>query len=224
MEELTLMQRGVRSIALPFVCLLALSACGAEDEETAKNYLLTIDPDLWVEPPSVGEDIGAFVPQFLLGVADDSSSPKITIATALDGAQNQCNATTEVTGPTSLITTEEFLLHVVHPRIDVTVDLTVHDLTFTNVMPGAERPEGELSVVMDINEGYVLFDLVPDEQRTPEGVCTVLGMAGVVCEACPFGDGGSHCLTLKAVQLAATETSVTPNPIAADERDPSCTP
>jgi hypothetical protein len=237
------MQRRVRSIALPFACLLVLSGCsesGGDDDGgpekspwAGKNYSLTIDPDLWVEPRGVGGDIGEFVPEFLLAVADEEGdSPKVTIATALDGAQNACNATTEVAldvpadpaegDPPSLVFAEEFLLHVVHPREPVIVDLTVHDLTFTNVLPN--EGEGELSVVMDVNEAYVLFDLVPDSSRNPEGVCTVLGMADAPCQPCPFGDGGTHCLTLKAVQLAATETSIAIEPIAADDRDPSCHP
>jgi hypothetical protein len=237
------MQRRVRSIALPFAYLLALSGCsesGGDDDGgpekspwAGKSYSLTIDQDLWVEPRGVGEDIGAFVPEFLLAVADEAGdSPTVTIATALGGMQDACNPTTEVpldvpadpgeATPPSLVFAEEFLLHVVHPRIDVTVDLTVHDLTFTNILPNDD--EGELSVVMDVNEAYVLFDLVPESQRNPEGVCTVLGMADVPCQPCSFGDGGAHCLTLQAVQLAATETAIAIEPIAAADRAPSCNP
>lgn len=224
----------------PLAFSLLLPACGGSEGDddgppvlekspwAGKSYVLTIDPDLWVEPPGIGGDIGEFVPQFLLSVADETGdSPKITIGTALNGAQNACNATTEVTGstehPNSLAKADEFLLHVVHPRIDVTVDLTVHDLTFTNILP-ASGLDGELSVEMDVNEAYVLFDRVPESSRTPEGVCTLLGMADAPCVACSFGDGGEHCLTLKAVQLAAEESSIAVEAIGADERDPSCNP
>lgn len=230
------MQSRVRSTVWPLAFSLLLAACGGEEDDggappdpnpwAGKTYLLTIDPDFWVEPPGVGEDIGEFVPQFLLSVGD-GADPQVTIATALNGAQDQCNATTVVTGsannPESSAKAEAFLLHIVHPRIDVTVDLNVHDLTFTNVLPG-DDVEGELSVEMDVNEAYVLFDLVPESSRTPEGVCTILGMADAPCVPCSFGSGEARCLALKAVQLQAVETSVAVQPIAAADRDPSCTP
>lgn len=220
------MQSRVRSMVWPLALSMLLPACGEEDEagSTAKTYLLTIDPAYWVEPPGVGGDIGEFVPQFLLALSDDSSNPKVTIATALNGAQDQCNATTEVTASKSAaessIVADEFLLHIVHPRIDLTTDITIHNLTFTNLLPDSE--EGELSVEMDLSEAYVLFDMVPDSSRTPEGVCTLLGQAGAPCTTCSFG--GDYCLTLRAVQLLAEESSIAVEPIAASDRDPSCTP
>src|SRR5687768_15120295 len=222
MEVLRLMQSLVRSMIWPLAFSVLLPACGGGDDDdnggpakspwAGKNYLLTIDPRFWVEPGEIGGDIGEFVPQFLLAVADEAGdAPKVTIATALDGAQDECNATSEVTAsvnsPDSLIATDEFLLHVVHPREPLTIDMTIHNLTFTNVLPGAEEAVGELTVEMDVNEAYVLFDQVPDSARNPEGVCTLLGDAGAPCAACSFGDGGPHCLTLKAVQLVAEESS-----------------
>jgi hypothetical protein len=225
-------------MVLPLAFSLLLPACGGEEGDddgggptkspwAGKTYSLTIDPDLWIEPPGISDHIAEFVPEFLFSVADEAgTTPKVTIATALNNAQNACNATTEVVAsaeePNSLVLADEFLLHVVHPRIDVTTDLTLHDLTFTDVLP-ATGAEGEFSVEMDVNEAYVLFDLVPESSRTPEGVCTILGMADAPCVACSF-DGGEHCLTLKAVQLAAAETSLGVEPIAAADRDPSCTP
>lgn len=235
------MQSRVRSMVWPLAFSLLLPACGGSEGDdggdgggpekspwAGKTYSLTIDPDLWVEPPGISDHIAEFVPQFLLSVADETgTTPKVTIATALNGAQNACNATTEVTAstqsPNSLVVADEFLLHVVHPRIDVTTDLTLHDLTLTNVLPSADS-EGEFSVEMDVNEAYVLFDLVPESSRTPEGVCTILGMADAPCVACSFGDGGEHCLTLKAVQLAGVESSIAVEPIAVADRDPSCNP
>jgi hypothetical protein len=204
------------------------------------TYALTIPSANWTQPPGVGGDIGAFVPQFLIGVSQSSGDTMtVTLGTATNGAddaavttQDPCNVTTQVAVdgsgyPNATITAPAFPLRIVNTAFKpaVVVDTTARNFTLTNVLPdgGTTAENGTLSVVLDISELYPLFNLVPTQSRTKDGVCEVLANAGATCTTCPT-TGQPYCLTLKASQLGAVETTTAVMPIASTQVPPSCVP
>lgn len=214
----------IRRFALLLPVMAALAACG-EDKASSSNWVgktfLLDTPALsgghWTEPKGFGADIGAYVPQFLLGVAAASGGDMtITLATAVGGVQDPCSVTTQVPAsgasyPDSQILATTFPMRIMDPQTGTAVPTNARDVTFTNVLPG--RPgnkQGELGATLDVAELYSLFYKISDTP-TKELVCSqfeALSSGAVVCETCAF-NGEKFCLTVHAVQLGA-DASPTP--------------
>jgi hypothetical protein len=193
------------------------------------TYVLTIPSANWTQPPNIGSDIGAFVPQFLIGIGQSSGNTMtVTIGAAENGVQDPCNVTTQVTAdgsgyPNATITADALPLRIVNPVSGVVVDATVRNFTLTNVLPGAPK-SGTLSAILDISELYPLFNQVPVQSRTPVGVCGLLQMeANTPCVACPTTNQ-PYCLTLEGVQLVAVEGTAAIMSIASSDVPASCSP
>ena len=220
---------------LPLLALaLLLSGCG-DDEKTAashpwagKTFLLEIPQERWSDPPQIGEEIGRFVPQFLISVEGGSGDTlNMAVGTANGGVQQMCNPTTEIevdgSGyPEVQIGPSEFPIYLRNEEEDITVNATVHDFTLTNVLPEGDVPtdDGDLSAVMDVRELYPMFYQII--APSPDSVCTA--MAGTAdCEPCPQ-DGEIYCLTIQAMYIGASELAdFTLEPIQAGSvDDPAC--
>ncbi len=222
-----------------FPVILTVAACSggsssgsgpAKDAAWIGNtYVLTIPPANWTQPADIGGDIGAFVPQFLIGISQSSGDTmSVMMGTAMNGVQETCNVTTQVTAdgsgyPNATITVPALPLHIVNTVSGVVVDTTVRNFTLTNVLPNGSTvaKNGGLSAVLDISELYPLFNQIPTSVRTPDGVCKALATANATCAACPTS-GQPYCLTLEAVQLGAVEGTTPIMPIAASAVPASC--
>lgn len=190
--------------------IFPLCACSSESEPKdpwdGNTYLLEVPKNNWSEPRGIGDEIGEFVPFFMLqATADDDGGYTIKIGTSNSEAEQDLCTPTSVFEATSgakgeiTIGPGDFPVHLQHVSEDVAVNATIHDLTISNVFPPAE--EGELTAIMDIRELYPLFTLIPDPST--ETVCNALESFEAPCEVCPF-DGKAFCLSLKAVRLGAT--------------------
>lgn len=209
-------------LALP---ILGAAACGSDmpgsERWMGKTFLLDVPAANWVQPSMAGRDIGDFVPQFLIGIqAGTAGNMAITIAPANDGAQDHCSPTTQVTSsgaryPGVEILAPQFPLRIVHPTQPITVNTTIHDFSIVDVLPGdAPAEEGTMTAIVDIAEIYPLFTLIPNV--TKEAVCMQLQTFGSPCEVCSF-NGQAFCLTIRAVQLGATQTPAPVAPLAATD-------
>ena len=211
-----------------------LAACGSDDEEDKnpwenRSYMLEIPSTHWSEPAQIGNEIGAFVPRFLLQVAGSSPDQfTITVGTAdAAGAQNLCSVTSEFQAqaadhPNVQIGPSTLPVHLVHPTQPVEVDATIYDMAMANILPNGVTlaEEGEFTAVVDARELYPLFTLLPEPSA--ETVCAALDTYDSACVSCPT-DGAIFCLPLKAVRLGASEMSgMAVVPVDATTRDPSC--
>lgn len=169
----------------------------------------------WVEPKKGGSgSMGEYVPQFFIGVeAGSGDDLAITLTTGLDGVQDMCSPTTPVTVsganyPDVDITVSALPMHLTEtdPDLAKVVPTTVHDVTLKNVLPGRDEttPTGELIATLDFAEAYPLFHLY--ENPTKELVCAAFEDAGFPCQTCAF-NGEPYCMTFRAVQLVAGESS-----------------
>lgn len=213
---------------------LAVSCSGGEEDDpknpwSDRTYLLEVPGTHWSEPPQIGNEIGDFVPKFMLriqGSAPDSFQVLVGTADA-NGAQNTCNPTalfqaTSSGSPNVQIGPGAFPVHLQHPTQDVAVDATIHELTLTNILPdgAALAEEGELTAMVDARELYPLFTLLPEP--SPDAVCAALDSFNAACAPCPH-DSEAYCLALKAVRLGASELAgAGMQPVDAANRDPSC--
>jgi hypothetical protein len=206
---------------------IAPVACGGSGDASwdGKTYLLDISPLNWISPANIGGDIGDFVPQFLFTVepgANDELS--VLVATAIDGVQDPCNPTSRLTTsaaarPYSMLSASTFPMRLVNPDGPVTVNATIHDLTFTNVLPGGEAGDGQVTATADIAELYPLFTLLANP--TKDSVCEELYSFGAPCQTCAFS-GQASCLTITAVQIDSTSTSASVVPIAPADIPAAC--
>jgi hypothetical protein len=211
----------IRNLAPLLTTILALGACSGDNGSGAskdapwvgKTYVLTIPSANWTQPPNIGGDIGAFVPQFIVGIGPSSGDTlTVTLGTGTGGTQDMCSPTTQVTAngggyPDIAITAPAFPMRIVNPTSHVVVNTTVQKLTLTNVLPGsAPAKDGILTASVDISELFPLFNQIPDSARTKDGVCQQLGSFGAPCGPCPT-TGLPYCLNLAAVQLGATASA-----------------
>ena len=184
---------------------------GAAEDWEGRTYLLEVPPDNWIDPPMVGSEIGAFVPLFLFNVTDVTDGEldvRMATASAPD-TQDMCNETTMLSGSTAsypavAIGPGDFRVRIDHEAQELSAMATIYDLKMIDVLPGddGEAKEGVLTAVMDVRDVYSLFTLLPDP--TPDSVCMAIDNFGGACEACPTDDE-VYCLSLRAVQLGATE-------------------
>lgn len=229
---------GKAAALLPITLMLV----GCSDQSSSshwggKTYLLNVPANHWTKPSrDIGAEIAPFVPQFLLAVSESGSNLTVTVATAkTDGSQDTCNQTQPTTlsesqYPNSQIVVSEFPMTFqeedtsVTPSNTITVHSTLHDLTFTNVLPGdSPATDGTFAVTADIAELYPLFIRV--QPRTADNVCSTvafaLGWDPQVCPQCAF-NGTNYCLTLGAVQLGAILATTAVKPVSAADIPASC--
>ena len=115
----------------------------------------------------------------------------------------------------------------VTPNQTITLRSTIHDLTFTNVLPGdSPTTDGTFAVTADIAELYPLFIKIQPQPPTADNVCaTVASTLGwdppLVCPQCAF-NGKNYCLTLGAVQLGAILAKAAVTPVSAADIPASC--
>jgi hypothetical protein len=236
----------MRLIAGRVAALLPISiilvGCGDQGNSShwsGKTYLLSVPEKHWTKPSrDIGGEIAPFVPQFLLAIGGSGSNLTVTVATAkTDGSQDTCNQTQQSTlsdsqYPDSQIVVSEFpmlfqqLDDTVTPNETITLRSTLHDLTFTNVLPGdSPATAGSLAVTADIAELYPLFIKVLPKPTTADSVCSTvastLGWSPAVCPQCTF-NGTSYCLNLGAVQLGATLATATVKSVSAADIPASC--
>ena len=128
-----------------------VAGCGGEDGSPSdawvgKTFLLdtpSYPAIYWTEPGGFGGDIGAYVPQFLIGVEKGAVKDelKINLATALEGAQDLCIPTTQVTAsganyPLLDIVASTFPMRIWDPEASRYVSTTGTNVTFRNLLPG----------------------------------------------------------------------------------------
>lgn len=238
-----------RIFSTPFLALPLLfglvSACGeTTDEEppttvptgggtadttqwAGRTFILTVPQANWSEPRGLGEQIGPFVPSFLISFVDAMGTVTLTTANAA-GQQEMCNPTTStavanVPYPNSSIGPVNFPIHIKHVNEPgLQVNATIYNLALLNVIPG-EMPatDGELTAVMDMRDLYPMFTLL-SSNPTPDSVCAALESGlGVPCESCPQ-DSAAYCLSIKAVLLGAADWQGTIVPVAPGSTDASC--
>lgn len=190
-----------------------------------KTYLLKIPDTRWTKPPSpVGEEVGPYVPPFLINIGECSAAAcTVTLGTAVNvdpelgidpTEQEPCNVTTLATAvvanpPTSIsfgpLDLPIFIRHLDEP---VAVKATARNLMMTNVLPTAAPPDGIsrsgiFTATIDIREIYPMFTLL-GSSLSADSVCTSLADMGQTgCQPCP--DSAPYCLDLQAEMLGAKD-------------------
>ena len=188
---------------------LPLAACsegdpadGPPSEGTGATgiYALDVPESFWTDPPGIGADIGAFVPEFLF----DVSGTTVTLGTAHQRVQDQCTPTAVVQAtvapPQFVLGPMDYEMHLENAANQAQVNTTIRALTITNVIPPTDDAGGTLSAVLDAREIYPMFHLLTDPQ--PSAVCSALDEFDAPCEPCPQ-DGQPFCLTITATRLEA---------------------
>lgn len=201
---------------------------GGASEWEGKTYLLTIPDANFSDPRGVGDDIGPYVPQFLMEVTSvDGNDVELVIGAAIDDQQDMCTPTTTATGeadyPDIEIGPVDFPMHIEHENQPVAVDTTIYDMTFKNLLPedGEVPRDGEFVGTMDFREVAPMLTLA--NPRTPERVCDLLlDQLGAECQGC--SDDDPFCLTLTAILLGAEESDLELERISADEVGEDCAP
>lgn len=198
-----------------------------------RTYLLDVPPVNWSEPAQIGDEMGAFVPDFLIRVEQSEGDVHTVMLGAADdsGAQDLCNPTARVQTsaqpyPSVQIGPTDFTLRLRYvaddPADSVTVYATARGFTMTNVLPDGAVPaeEGELTAIMDAREVYPLFHILPDPN--PDTVCDALASFDATCAPCPQ-DGETYCLALTARYLGANEIAdIDLEQVDVGSVDPSC--
>lgn len=223
--------------ALNSSLILCLVGCGSSTKAPTgassnpwqgHTYLLNVPDTHWTQPKNVGKDIGPFVPKFLLGVNGSTGTTLDVLLGTSDasGVQDLCNPTTSLPStaqyPDSQLGPADAMLFIRDATHGKSVLATARELTIKNALPGTDTTlsPGEFSATVDLRELYSLFYLLTDP--TADSVCTALAQAGTPCAACPQ-DGAAYCLTLKAIQLAATAlTDVTVQGVDSADLGASC--
>jgi len=209
-----------------FVGELALLACaavacvscaskGVEDVEwVGHTYQLSIADYQWSEPRGLGDDIGPYIPTFLVKVEGSGNEIDATLTIAAGGKQDPCNKTVHVDAkaayPSATLGPVDFGVRLVNddpsdsnPGVEVYAQ--AYDFTLTDILPGAGGV-GVLQATMDAREIFPLFTLL-GEGATADDLCDELmkqTSGAAECQPCPK-DGKAYCLTLKSSRLEATE-------------------
>ncbi len=226
------MHHAVVKALLSALLTLSIAACG--DSEPGENnnhtdgphgtYLLEIPSDQWVSPEGIGNIIGLYVPDFLLGVQSSGDATVQLVGALVDDAtqvqQDTCRAT--VSFPQSELSPEgRFTAGPVDFPITITgYDVTLHDLTIT----GTFTPDatgwvlGSFTGVLDAREFESFFG------TDATGVCERVASVGASCEACPT-DNADLCLTVRAESLTADRVEgLVLTPLPTEQLDPWCDP
>jgi len=193
--------------------LIPLSIGCSSDKKTVnrwagKTYMLDIPDENWKRPRgSVGTEVGAYVPKFLLSVQDASSGVNVLVgASDAAGKQDMCSPTVEIpaSAPEIQIGPVDTKLHVANSVGGAAVP-PIYGLTFTNILtdtPDAANVEGQFSAVLDLRDVYTLFNQL--NEPSAEAFCTFLNdRFSNPCIACPNDSASTTCLELSAIALAA---------------------
>ncbi len=208
---------------------------GAGESWDGKTYVLAVPAENWVRPQGIGGEIGPHVPPFAISIgACAAGTCSVTLGTANDDgtgvyAQQMCTATVATTAaatpPTFQLGPVDFPMYIVNTAVQgVAVYATAHDLTIKDVLPGstAAVAPGSLTAVVDVRELAPMFTQIAKESRNPDGLCTQLAQFGSPCEICSF-DQKAYCLTLEAVQLAASHApNLTLQPVVVGAPSAQC--
>jgi hypothetical protein len=207
------------------------SACGDDKEEdptaawVGHTYMLEAPEANWLEPtPQIGEPFAPFVPQFLMKVTGNvGSNLDVMFGTALAGAQDLCTPTTTVPAtesyPSMQLGPADVMLHLKHIDDPIEVFATARNFTLKDVLP--PRDMGEMTTTMDTRDIYPLVNNLPNVM--PQTVCDAFEQNYMSpCEPCPH-DASAFCITIKAIELAATESDIDLVPVdPAVVDDPAC--
>ena len=190
---------------------------GGPTSGVGTNYILNIAPEDW-SPPSVGGELGAYFPPFLLRVESlEGGTGEVLIGTAQDSStQQSCNPTSLVAAygdsvPSISTGPDDVPLYFVNAGtasfpVDppVRVLATGYALSLRNVFPdGLGDSRGTLTLTLDMREMVPLFTTIV--VVSPEGICAALESLGEECQAC--ADGELYCMTMTASALEAMEFS-----------------
>jgi hypothetical protein len=174
-----------------------------------KTYLLRTSAGSWTIPRGIGQDIGPYVPGFLIRVdSADGTDVGVTIGTVPPEAgmdvQNACTATQAVAAQSAMapgisIGPIDFVTHLTNE--EYAVNAHIRGLSFVNVLPGGT--DGTLTATLDFREIVNLTLLI--NPPNPDSACTaLLDARDAPCVACPH-DGAPYCLTIVAEPVEATE-------------------
>lgn len=218
---------------LPWLMIVGLAGCGGDKPGGGNNnvnrgpagtYLLAIESDQWVAPEGIGNIIGTYVPDFLLGVRSSGDATVQLLGALVDDdegvAQDLCKETIDFP-VTDLETGGSFTAGPVAFPLTITgYDVTLHELyvsgTFTP--DGTGFVAGSFTGVLDAREFEGFFG------TDATGVCELVASVGAGCEACP-ADGEQYCLTVRAEDLRADRVGgLVLTPVTAEQIPPWCDP
>lgn len=179
------------------------------------SYILNIAPEDW-SPASIGEEVGAYFPPFLLRVESlEGGTGEVLIGTAQDSStQQSCNPTSLVAAygdsvPSISTGPDDVPLYFVNAGtasfpVDspVRVLATGYALSLRDVFPdGLGDSRGTLTLTLDMREMVPLFTTIV--VVSAEAICRALESLGEECHAC--ADGELYCMTMTASALEAME-------------------
>ena len=214
----------------------ALAACGSDSKKPNnsanpwqnKTYQLSIPLSRWNKPnKDVANDIGAFVPSFLLYFKSATATDVDVLLGTSDanGVQDPCSPTTLIHGtsayPDFKIGPVDAPVRIVDTSHNKAVTITGYGLTLANIMPEStvDNTTEAFSATVDARQLYPLFYLIADP--TPDKVCADLSQVSAECQQCP-SDQQNYCLTLGAISLTAALTGASVNEVGASDLPASC--
>jgi hypothetical protein len=226
----------IRFLPLLLPAVLSLVGCGGDEskpkvnEWIGKTFLLdtpATSNSHWKKPKGLGSLLGSYVPQILLGVEGGSGDDLvITLATAQEGAQDECTPTAQVPAsgaeyPNSTIASHTLLMHIVSKDPDHPGQLltTVHDVVLKDILPGlASMATAEFDATVDLAE---FFAMLGQAGGSKEDFCSALETTDSPCEVCPF-NGERFCWSLQAVGIGAREVATPINSVSPSDIPASC--
>jgi len=227
-----------RAATLVLVAVGSLG-CGGNQSESShwagKTFLLEFPSKHWNKPSNknVAQAVGDFVPQFLISVSGSSGNESVMVATAKKGVQDKSNSTRQTTLSRSSFPDSEFVISDFPIRFERTdestgetakVCATIRNLTFTNILPGADdtaRTDGKFTATGDMGGLAPLFFLQKDP--TADSICTMLAsdQYETPCETCSINNE-QHCLTIGATQIGATLANASVEQVSVNDTAASC--
>lgn len=204
---------------------------------TDKVYYIQFDKGYWTTPEYAGEEVGSYVPGFLLKISNiDTAAGTFSalLGTADDsGAQNACNKTVTVTGTldaggafvTDAIDFDAIITGAEDSEGSIPQAVApIHNFSIggTFVSGGDRFKSGVMDAVMDFRDIACLFSLIEDkEDRNAENICSLMkSTVGYDCEVCSFETDATVCVTMKAqgFKASAVDASMT----EVDDFDMTC--
>jgi hypothetical protein len=227
-----------RTLAGALLIGLVSLAIGCSSDNSAganrwagKTYIVNIETNRWKAPKGdVGQQLGGYVPKFLLDVRSaEGSAVKVVVGAGdADGKQDECTPTVEVAAatPEKQIGPADTKVHIQNGSGDSKV-ISLYGMKFSTIF--SDTPDdigtatGAFEAVLDLRDCWHLFDeLNPD---SAQGICTTLSTKfDTQCIACPNDSSSTTCVQMRAVALAAKPLSgVSVKTINANDVASSCT-